>query len=92
MSHIMAIFETPGMTAEQYDRVDTELKAIGMTKPDGRLFHVATPIDGGWLVTDIWQSTELLDQFSKVLVPILEANGIPAVQPKIYPVYNLITR
>ncbi len=91
MSQIVAIYETPNMTAEQYDRIDSELQSIGMTKPDGRLYHVSAPIENGWYVTDVWQSTELLDQFSKILIPILEKNGVQPKPPRIYQIHNLIT-
>ncbi len=91
MSQILVIFETPNMTAEQYNLVDNDLRAMRFSKPDGRIFHVAAATENGWYITDVWQSTELLDQFSKVLIPILEKNGVQPVQPRIYPVHNLIS-
>ncbi|MCP4009158.1 MAG: hypothetical protein GY726_06550 [Proteobacteria bacterium] len=91
MSRIVVIYETPNMTAEQYDRIDSELRSIGMTKPDGRLYHVSASTENGWYVTDVWQSIEQLDQFSKTLIPILEKNGIQSTPPRIMQIHNLIT-
>ncbi len=91
MSQIIAIYETPNMTAEQYDRIDSDLRAIEMLKPDGRLYHAAAPTENGWYITDVWQSIELLDQFANVLIPILEKNGVQSVPPRICPVHNLIS-
>ncbi len=91
MSQIVVIYETPNMTAEQYDSIDSELQSIGMTKPDGRLYHVSAPIENGWYITDVWESIEQLDQFSKTLIPILKKNGIQPSSPKIHQIHNLIT-
>lgn len=91
MTQILAIFDTPKMTAEQYDLVDKELRALGLVEPEGRLHHVAAATENGWCVVDVWQSGDSLDQFSKVLMPVLEKNGVEPAQPRIYPVHNLIT-
>ncbi len=91
MSQIVVIYETPNMTAEQYDLVDSELLSIGMTKPEGRLYHVSAPTKTGWYITDVWQSAEQLENFSKILIPILEGNNIQSTTPTIYEIHNLIT-
>jgi hypothetical protein len=87
---ILAIFDVPGMTAEQYDGVDAELNAKGAREPEGRISHVAGPTDGGWLVVDTWESTEAMGAFAEVLMPILAEAGVQEPEPRILPVHNLI--
>ncbi len=91
MSQIVVIYEMQNMTAEQYDLIDSELRSIEMTKPDGRLSHVSAASENGWYITDIWQSIEQLDKFSEILLPILEKSGIPSAPPRIFQIHNFIT-
>jgi hypothetical protein len=87
---IVAHFDIPGMTAEQYDRVLTDLRAAGQIAPTARSYHVAAPKPGGWMVTDVWDSQEDLDQFAGVLMPILIRNGVTPPPPSVYAVHNVM--
>jgi hypothetical protein len=87
---IVALFDIPGMTAAQYDRVIKELEAAGAGSPKGRLYHVASAKEAGWFVVDVWESGELLNQFAQTLMPILQKNGVTPPQPQIYPTHNII--
>ena len=73
---IVAEFNIPGMTADQYDRVVQELEAKGAGAPKGRTFHVAGPTDTGWRVVDVWESEEHLDRFGETLIPVLVAADV----------------
>ncbi len=88
---IVAEFNIPGMTADQYDRVIQELEAKGAGAPEGRTFHVAGPTDTGWRVVDVWESQEHLDRFGETLIPVLVAAGVTPAQPEIRPVHNIMT-
>lgn len=55
---IVAVFDIPEMTSEQYDQGLKALADAGFEHPDGRLHHVAAPKDGGWFVVDVWESGE----------------------------------
>jgi hypothetical protein len=88
---LVAIFDVPGMTAEQYDQTVRELEKAGLGNPDGRLYHVAASKDGGWLVVDVWESEEKFGGFGESLMPILQAEGVPPAEPQIYPVHNTIS-
>ncbi|MFQ5614834.1 MAG: hypothetical protein ACE5H9_22150 [Anaerolineae bacterium] len=88
---ITAVFEVPGMTAAQYDRVMNDLEAAGQAHPDGRTYHLASSTDDGWFVVDVWESPEKLESFAGTLMPILQAAGVTPPQPKVYPVHNVIT-
>jgi hypothetical protein len=87
---IIAVFEVPGMTADQYDQTANALAAAGLDQPEGRLYHVACAKEGGWLVVDVWESGDRLNQFAQTLVPILQQAGVTPPQPQIYPVHNII--
>jgi hypothetical protein len=89
MSTIIALFDL-AMTAGQYDQVIKDLEAAGQGSPKGRLHHVASAKAGGWLVVDVWESPELLNEFAQTLMPILQQNGVTPPQPQVYPVHNII--
>ena len=89
---IVTVFNLPSMDAEKYDRVLKELEAAGQGNPKGRLYHVASTNEkGGFTVTDVWESNELLDEFGKTLLPALQNAGVQQVEPIVQPVYNTIS-
>ena len=84
------IFEVPGVTQEQYDTASQQVDAGGPMK--GCLVHVAGPMEGGWRVIEVWESQEDADRFFRErLQPVLERVGIPLVEPKVFPVHNIMT-
>jgi len=63
---ILSVFTIPSMNTERYTQVIKDLEAAGQGMPEGRLYHVAVRLeDGSFIVTDVWESTELLDAFGK---------------------------
>lgn len=87
---IVAHFDIPGMTAQQYDRVIADLEQAGAGAPPARAYHVAAPKPGGWFVTDVWESEEELGRFAQVLMPILVRNGVTPPPPNVHPVHNIM--
>jgi len=88
---ILTVFNLPTMNAEKYNRVVRDLEAAGQGKPKGRLYHVASrQEDGSFMVTDVWESAELLDAFGETLIPILNRAGVTPVEPKVHSVHNVI--
>jgi len=88
---ILTVFNLTTMNAEKYNKAITGLAAAGHGKPKGRLYHIATPQeDGSMIVTDIWESPESLDAFGKILIPVLNKAGVTPVEPKVYPILNVI--
>jgi hypothetical protein len=78
------LFEIPGMTQEQYDGA---LQAGGLADslPSGQILHVAGPMEGGWRVTDVWETREAFDRFAEeVLAPSM---GGQAPQPTEFEVH-----
>lgn len=86
---ITAVFEVPGMTADHFDKVLAGLDEAGQAAPDGRIFHVASPTDGGWLVVDVWESEDKLGAFAGILMPLLAQLGITPPRPRIAPVHYM---
>ncbi|RMD97969.1 MAG: hypothetical protein D6814_08495 [Calditrichaeota bacterium] len=87
---ITVVFQVPGMTAAQYDRVITDLEAKGLGAPDGRMFHLASSTADGWFVVDVFESQEKLGRFAEDLMPILAAAGVTPPEPVVYPLHNMI--
>lgn len=88
---ILTVFNLHTMTADKYNKAIKGLEEAGEGNPAGRLYHVASlQNDGSVIVTDIWESAELLDQFGKTLIPVLQKAGVEPVQPTVYPVHNYI--
>lgn len=90
MSTITVLFDMPNVTSTQYDQVIKGLEAAGAGNPKGRLYHIASPKEGGWLVVDVWESGEQLDQFAQTLIPVMQEAGMTPPQSQIYPLHNLI--
>lgn len=88
MQKVIAQFNVPGMTAQQYDNVMADLQNAGQGNPASRLSHVASKLPNGWLVIDIWESGESLNEFAQTLMPILIKNGVTPPQPSVLPVYH----
>lgn len=81
------IFEVPGAGQEQYDAVMARLGA----SPAGRIYHVAGPIEDGWMVVDVWESTEAFEKFlAEDLIPAARATGFFASLPVTFPAYNIV--
>jgi hypothetical protein len=88
---IITVFNLSTMTTEKYNQAIRGLEAAGQGKPKGRLYHVAArQEDGSTIVTDIWESPALLEEFGKTLIPVLGKAGVTPVEPKVYPVLNVI--
>ena len=88
---ILTVFELHTMDIDKYNKTIKGLEKAGQGNPEGRLYHVATlQKDGSIIVTDVWESAELLDKFGKTLIPVLKKAGVEPVQPTVYPVHNYI--
>lgn len=79
------------MTAEQYDAVSSKLQTAGHWPPDGIELHVCFGSGSALRVSEVWQSTEKLEAFGAILMPILEENGIDVqnTAPEILDIHSL---
>ncbi len=88
---ILTVFNLTSMTTHKYNQAIKDLEAAGQGKPKGRLYHIAsTQEDGSIIVTDVWESATLLEEFRKTVTPILNNAGVTPVEPNVYPVHNKI--
>ncbi|MFI9326790.1 hypothetical protein ACIGZJ_04500 [Kitasatospora sp. NPDC052868] len=94
---IIAAFEFPGVGQAQYEEaVDRLTGGTGLNSPSdwpvrGLVLHAAGPSpDGGWHVTDVWESREAFEHFAAVLMPILEEVGIPTTPALLCEAYNVV--
>ena len=90
--NIIAVFNTPGMTKDQYDQCVQKLESAGLGSPDGRVSHVCGINDGKCFVADVWESEEKFGKFGETLIPILQSLGVPASEPEIIPFHHSINR
>ena len=72
-----------GVTVEQFDKLDAAIDVRG-NRPDGLIFSLSGPIEGGWRVIDLWESRAHFDRFVAERVgPAMAASGEQATQPDI---------
>jgi len=86
------LVDASGTTQERYDQVIETLQRAGI-KAQGRIFHVAGPMEGGgWRVVEVWESQEAVNTFfQEVLGPALQAAGIAATPPQFWPVHDMFS-
>ena len=84
------LVDASGTTQERYDQVIETLQRAGITA-QGRIFHVAGPMEGGWRIVDVWESQEAVNKFFQELGPALQAAGIAATPPQFWPVHNMLS-
>jgi hypothetical protein len=93
MSILVRFTGAPGLTSDDYDRVNPLLEASGEFPPDGLEYHVAFSTGSDFRVSEIWDSMEQFEAFGQRLMPILEENGIElAGPPEILEIHNIIKR
>jgi hypothetical protein len=51
-----------GGTQEQYEAVHGHMD-VDANPPQGLIFHMSGPVDGGWGVIDVWESRDAFDKF-----------------------------
>lgn len=77
-------------TQEQSDAVIRDLETAGAGAPQGRRYHVAGPVAGGWRVVDVWDSPASFEAFAATLVPIMRRRDVPPAEPDGFPAHNII--
>ena len=85
----------PGATLSQYDQVIKKMgfRPGGPGAPGG-LFHWVTKTDNGIRVTDVWESREQFETFSKQKIGPLTAEVGVTGPPKVtlFEVHNYLTK
>ena len=68
------VVQVDGADESVYDTVNAKV-APGNAAPDGCVYHVAGPIDGGWCVIDGWSAREARDRLMDTVSPALAEAG-----------------
>jgi hypothetical protein len=75
---VLMTSEMPGLTRDGYDRLASALLPILRTTV-GFIAHAAGPVDGGFRVTELWESEEAhAAWFDAHVAPTLPAGSPPA--------------
>ena len=91
---IVVRFNPRGLTAEKYDEATRRIEEAGIEfPPEGLDYHVCFGSDGNLRVSEIWDSKEQFEAFSKRMMPVLAESGIEfSGEPEILEVHNINTR
>ncbi len=74
---VLMTSEMPGTTQEAYDHLAVALLPI-LQSTDGFIAHAAGPVDGGFRVTELWESEAAHDAWFKAHVaPTMPADAPP---------------
>ncbi|MGA4844102.1 hypothetical protein [Streptomyces sp. G45] len=94
---IIVTIDMPGVGQEAYDACvqrltgGGEFTAVDDIPAHGLISHAAGPVDGGWRVVDVWESEDALENFAKILQPILADLGLGDAEPQVIPAHNVVT-
>jgi hypothetical protein len=87
MKQLMVLFDFTNVSEQQYKGWWDELRAAGYAHPKGLIFHVSGfKPDEGLMITDVWESEQAFNEFSKVLMPIISRQGFSHIKPLMMPV------
>jgi hypothetical protein len=90
---ILVRFHPKNLTAEQYDQVVRQEEGTDMFPPVGREYHVCFGTGGDLRVSEIWDSTEQLQAYGEILMPMLADAGVElSAEPEVLEVHNIIRR
>jgi hypothetical protein len=94
---VVAVFQGPGLTQEQYEESVTKLTGgkSRLESPadwpvEGLLVHISGEGANGFRVVDVWESEDAFRRFGEKLMPILQEIGVEG-QPEIYPAHTLVS-
>jgi hypothetical protein len=93
MSSTLVRFTPKNVTTEQYEEVQRKLDESGGWMPDGLDYHVAFGSEGNVRVSEVWDSKEQFETFSKRLMPVLKDAGIElSTPPEFIEIHNIEKR
>jgi heme-degrading monooxygenase HmoA len=86
---VLMTSEMPGVTQEGYDHLAASLVPI-LRQTDGFIAHAAGPVDGGFRVTELWESEAAHEAwYSSHVAPAMPADAAPA-KVTFQPVVNVV--
>jgi hypothetical protein len=91
---VVVVNELHGADQQIYDEVNSRVMPGGEL-PDGCQAHIAGPMEGGWRVITVWESTEKFNTFREgSLLPAMQESGYgDRIEPSVgvQDVYRFIT-
>ena len=90
---VAVVIDFEGGTLDQYDQV---IEKMGFTPggagAPGALFHLVTPTDNGFRVTDVWETQEQFQQFAdEKIEPLTQEVGLSRPNVTVHEVHNHLT-
>ena len=70
----------PGITQEQFDTAHDHINPT-RSAPQGLIFHASGPVDGGWGITDVWESRDDFEAFQSRIQEGMAAAGVSPQGP-----------
>jgi hypothetical protein len=71
------VVDNPKGSAELYEQLLQRVVASGDIPPQGAIFQVAGPAEGGWRVITVWESREAHERFrDERLIPAFNELGV----------------
>lgn len=70
------VVDNPKANAESYEQIGRKVAESGEMPPQGAIFQVAGPTEGGWRVISVWESREAQERFrDERLMPAFKEVG-----------------
>ncbi|MFF8375367.1 hypothetical protein ACF07V_04405 [Streptomyces sp. NPDC015661] len=89
---VVVTVEIPGGTQEQYEETTRLIQAAEWFPPAGFIAHASGPDgQGGWRITDFFDSEENFLAFVAKAKPFFERTGMPPVMPSFQQAVNIIS-
>jgi hypothetical protein len=87
---VVLVAEIRGMTKTQYDQAIAQVRDQLRQAP-GFMGHAAGPMEGGYRVTELWNSREECERFmQQTIMPMAQQVGLPAFEPQFLPIDNVV--
>lgn len=98
MPRIVAVFQSPSLTRETYEKTVRKLTGGKKTRMEsasdwpvkGIVLHVAGQSANGFRVVDVWESEEAFKTFGDKLMPIMKELGVEGA-PDVYPAHAFVS-
>jgi hypothetical protein len=83
--------ELPGVTQDQYDEMHAHFAPMASAEP-GFVAHIAGPTEGGWYITEVWESKAEHERFMQEKVFPMMPPDAPRPSIQEFEVYSRQTK
>jgi hypothetical protein len=90
---VTMVLDAPDMTRQQYDEISKRTYFPPGKLPRGLIHHIATEVDGGLRIVEVWDSeADLRAYFEDQLTPVSKEAGVELGAPKAATVVRMRSR